>query len=86
MACRACGHLVDVRGFYVMAWAFPFIFFCMLASLLMAAGWKQYGLALMLAGSLLAIGLGGMVFGVKLRKRGWTDPEAVQHACAAHER
>lgn len=82
--CRVCRQLVEVRSFSVMAWTLPFIFFCVLSSMLMAARWMPYMLALKVLAGWLAIGLAGLVFGIHLRKRGPTDPEVVQSARAAH--
>lgn len=83
MPCRACGQQVEVRSFSVMRWTAPFIFFCLLASVLMAFGLIQPQLVMALAGALVIVALGGLLFGVPLHKRGRTDPQAVQRAHAA---
>ncbi|RRD59004.1 hypothetical protein EII20_00660 [Comamonadaceae bacterium OH2545_COT-014] len=85
VACHACGQSVEVNSFPVMAWTAPFILFCVLAAALMALGWRQHGLVLVLAGVLLLTGIGGLLFGIPLDKRGRTDPQAVQRARACRE-
>ena len=81
--CRACGQSVEVRSFSVMRWTAPFIFFCLLASVLMAFDLIGHRLVLGLAGALALFALGGLLFGVPLHRRGRTDPQAVQRAHAA---
>ena len=83
--CRACTQPVWVRSFSVMAWTAPFIAFTLCASVLQAFRLISWDAVLVLVLALLfaAMGVGGLLFGVALGKKGRTDAQLVQRAQAA---